>query len=129
MSILKDVLAAVQAMAMQTNPYASIVFGSDPPTNGICIVPAGGMPAETYINKGTYNRMEILLNAKNADQMLAFDTLADIHAALTRTTDYPNTSDFQIINILTTASPALIGREQNSQWIYGSSLEVTFFWR
>ena len=35
----------------------------------------------------------------------------------------------QVINIATTSAPAIIGREQNHQWICGSSFEVSFYWR
>jgi hypothetical protein len=46
--------------------------------------------------------------------------------ALTRRKDFPHSDTWQIYAIETTASPRLIGREQNSQWLYGSSLLIKF---
>ena len=115
----------------EVKPYADIVFGSDPPVNGICMIQGAGAPTDTHLDKGMVYRLPVVLNGKNASQELVLDDLTAIHAALTRKTDYSalSTDACQIVDIATTAAPSIIGREQDSQWICGSSFEVSFYWR
>lgn len=131
LSAVQIMMQRVVDLAETVEPYAPIVFGSDPPKNGICMIDNGGYPDETYLCKGMLYRMPVLLNGKNADQFLLVGTLQKIHAALTKRTDYAEISndEIQVVNIATTSAPSIIGREQNNQWICGSSLEITFFWR
>lgn len=112
-------------------PFAAIVFGSDPPLGGICMIQGPGAPSDTHLDKGMVYRLPVVLNGKNRDQELLLRDLTRIHAALTRKTDYSglSTEECQIVDIATTATPSIIGREQNSQWICGSSFEVSFYWR
>lgn len=111
--------------------YASIVFGSDPPIDGMCMIQGAGAPSDTHLDKGMVYRLPVVLNGKNKNQLTLLTDLTRIHEALTRLTDYTDisTDDCQVIDIATTASPSIIGREQNSQWICGSSFEVYFYWR
>jgi hypothetical protein len=115
----------------EVKPYADVVFGSDPPVNGICMIQGAGAPTDTHLDKGMVYRLPVVLNGKNASQELVLDDLTAIHAALTRKTDYSalSTDTCQIVDIATTAAPSIIGREQDSQWICGSSFEVSFYWR
>jgi hypothetical protein len=115
----------------EVEPYASIVFGSDPPENGICMIQGAGAPSDTHLDKGMVYGLPVVLNGKNKSQATVLDDLTAIHEALTRKLDYSDvsTDDCQVVDISTTGSPAIIGREQNSQWICGSSLDVTFYWR
>ena len=112
-------------------PYAKIVFGSDPPKDGICMIQSAGAPEDTHLDKGMVYRLPVVLNGKNKDQALLLTDLTRIHAELTSRTNYADmsTADCQVIDIATTASPSIIGREQNSQWICGSSFNVSFYWR
>lgn len=112
-------------------PAVNIVYGSDPPIGGICMIQGAGFPTEEHRDKGMLYQLPVLLNGKNASQELILDYLTAIHAALTKTTAYADlsTEAVQVINIRTTASPNIIGREQNNQWICGSSFEVSFYWR
>lgn len=131
MSFISDLMENIRAAAEATEPYAPIVYGSDPPFDGICMIQGSGFPEEEHLNTGMLYRLPILLNGKNSDQAVLLDALTEIHAALTKTHDYTGlgTQAVQVINIATTASPSIIGREQNRQWIGGSSLEVSFYWR
>lgn len=115
----------------EVEPYAAVVFGSDPPDSGICMIQSAGAPTDTHLDKGMVYRLPVVLNGKNKSQSLLLDDLTRIHAALTKKTRYQDlsTEDCQVVNIATTASPSIIGREQNSQWICGSSFEVSFYWR
>lgn len=130
MSFYSDMMESIANLADGTEPYADIVYGSDPPVNGICMTPGPGMPTDTHLDKGMLYRLPIVLNGKNADQQKLLDDITRIHEALTRRLDYSDvsTADVQVVNIETTALPSIIGREQNNQWICGSSLDVVFYW-
>ena len=112
-------------------PYAKIVFGSDPPINGICMIQGPGAPADTHLDKGMVYRLPVVLNGKNTNQLTLLSDLTKIHAELTARLNYQDisTADCQVVNIATTSAPSIIGREQDNQWICGSSLEVSFYWR
>ena len=130
MSFYSDMMDSIAAAAEDTEPYADIVYGSDPPMDGICMTPGPGMPSDTHLDKGMVYRLPVVLNGKNADQEKLLNDITAIHEALTRRTDYSDisTQDVQVVNLETTALPSLIGREQNNQWICGSSLDVVFYW-
>ena len=112
-------------------PYAKVVFGSDPPKNGICMIQSSGAPTDTHLDKGMIYRVPVVLNGKNSSQQTLLDDLTMIHAELTTLLDYSgiSTTDCQVVDIATTATPSIIGREQNNQWICGSSFDVSFYWR
>ena len=131
MSFINEILDKLAAKAETTEPYVSIVFGSDPPFNGICMIQSAGAPTEEHLNTGMLYRLPVVLNGKNTDQELLLDTLTAIHTALTKTHDNSDlsTDAAQVVHVATTSSPMIIGREQNNQWIAGSSLEVAFYWR
>ena len=131
MSFYSDMMDNIAELAEGTEPYADIVYGSDPPEDGICMIPGMGAPSDTHLNKGMIYRLPVVLNGKNADQKKLLDDLTAIHEALTRRLDYSDvsTDEVQVVDIETTALPSIIGREQNSQWVCGSSLDVVFYWR
>lgn len=109
--------------------YAPILIGALPADNGICCTIAGGWPEATFIDKGMSYELSLVLNGKHESQQMVSDTLNDIHQALTQTKTYPQTDAYQITNIETTASPSYIEREENKQYLYGSSLKVRFYYR
>ena len=119
-----EVLQAVIDMAANT-VGVSIVTGSLPPDNGLAMTGSSGS-SPIFLDIGSNERMNIVCNGKNVEQQAVIGQLDAIHAALTRTKHFPYTDRWQIYAIETTASPRLIGREQNSQWLYGSSLLVKF---
>ena len=119
-----EVLQAVIDMA-EAAAGIPIVTGSMPPEDGIAMTGnAGSYPV--FLDMGSNESMNIVCNGKNTDQQAVIAQLDAIHAALTRRKDFPSGSAWQIYAIETTASPRLIGREQNSEWLYGSSLAVKF---
>ncbi len=131
MSFYSDLIDNIAEKAEALGIYADIVYGSDPPYNGICMIPSSVGPADTHLNKGMVYDLPVLLNGKHEDQQTLLNDLTAIHAALTRRTDYSDISTMQcqVIDISTTALPSIIGREQNKQWICGSSFNVKFYWR
>lgn len=109
------------------NKYdGSLVYGSNTPDNGISLR-WGSSPIATFLCKNTYERMSVYMNGKNTDQSQVVKTMNEIHDYLTRLKKYPSTEKVQICNIETSSSPSLVGREENSQWLYGSTLTVKFF--
>ena len=126
MSVYDDVLTAVVGMANEVGTYATVTVGALPADNGICMAPGPGA-LNTFMNKKAAATMSVVLNAKNVSQQAAMDALGAIHTALNMTTTYPSADNFQITNIETNGPPNYLSREQNSQWLYGSSLTVKFF--
>ena len=131
MSFFSQLIDNIATAAENTEPYANIVYGSDPPNDGICMIPSSVGPIDTHLNKGMIYDLPVVLNGKNADQQLLLDDLTRIHAAITRRTSYTDLSTVscQVVDISTTALPSIIGREQNNQWVCGSSFNVKFYWR
>jgi hypothetical protein len=131
MSFYSELIDNIADAAEEIGLYSDIVYGSDPPINGICMIPSSVGPIQTHLNKGMIYDLPVVLNGKNTDQKVLLDTLTAIHEHITRRTDYSifSTVKCQVIDISTTALPSIIGREQNNQWICGSSLNVKFYWR
>lgn len=118
-----EIVQTIINMAEMTG--VSIVLGSLPPDNGIAMI-GNATTNSVFLDIGGDFRLNLVCNGKNADQQTVIQQLDNIHAFLTRRKDFPNSSRWQIYSISTTASPRLIGREANSQWLYGSSLLVKF---
>lgn len=129
MSAFSEILASVISMAQETDPYATITVGALPADNGICMTYATGSPSSTFLDKGMAYQKTLVCNAKNTSQQEAQEALDAIHVSLTQTKTYPSGEDWQITDIETVSAPSYLSREQNSQWLYGSSLRVKFFLR
>ena len=128
MSVYTDVLNAIAGMTDGLGLYSSVIIGPMPTDNGISIAWANGT-LNTFMNKNAAVEMSAVLNAKNTSQQAALDALGTIHTALNMTKTYPSADNFQITNVETSSAPAYLGREENSQYLYGSSLRVKFFLR
>lgn len=128
MSAFSEIVEAIAGLA-QAAAGVSVTIGALPADNAVCIAPASGAPSSTFLDKGMAYQWTLVCNAKNVDQKAAQEVLNAVHLALTQTKTYPTGDAWQITDIGTVAAPAYIGREQNSQWLYGSSLRVKFFLR
>lgn len=117
-----EILQAIIDMA-EAAAGVPIVTGSLPPENGIAMT-GQSAPQSIMLDIGTNERMAIVCNGKNTDQQTVIEQLDAIHHNLTRRKDFPTGDDWQVYAIETVASPRLLGREQNSEWLYGSSLLV-----
>ena len=131
MSFISEIMDHLASAADALGLYAPVVYGSDPPENGICMIQAAGAPSEKHLDTGMLYRLSVLLNGKHSNQQTVLDALTAVHKALTKTNDFSSlsTDGVQVVTVMTTSSPMVIGREQNNQWICGSSLEVSFYWR
>lgn len=126
MSVYNDVLTAVIDLAQQANPYSNIVIGAMPPENGISIAWSSGN-LNTFMNKKAAVVMTAVLNGKHENQQTVSDTLGALHTFLNMRTSYPQADNYQITNIETISAPSYLGREENNQWLYGSSLQIKFY--
>lgn len=121
---INSIIDAVIDMAEATNPYASIVRGPLPPDNGISVYMASGGPDTTFLHKRIVYNFTLTLNGKHASQQTVSAALNAIHTALTTATAYPHTDAWEICDIETVALPSYLDREENKQYLYGSSLRV-----
>lgn len=126
MSVYSDVLEAVINMAEQMKPYSKIVIGPLPPDDGLSIS-WGATGYTPFFNKRAAAEMTAVLNGKNKNMKTVAETLGAIHTYLSMSKDYPSANNFQITDISTVSAPQYLGREENNQWLYGSSLRVKFF--
>ena len=120
--MFNEILQAVIDMA-ESAAGVPIVTGSMPPDNGVAMT-GSSSPSTIFLDVGTNERMTVLVNGKHRDQETVINRLEAIHAALTRRRDFPSGEGWQVYSIETMASPRLLGREQNSMWLYASSLLV-----
>lgn len=127
MSVINDVLIAV--IGMMPRKYSPVTIGAMPADNGIACAIANGAPEGTFLTKGMAYQFNLVLNGKHSSQQTVSDALNDIHQALTQTKEYPYTDTYQITDIDTITSPSYLGREENKQYLYGSSLRVRFFYK
>lgn len=126
MSVYSDVIEAVATLINNQNPYATVTIGAMPPTNGIALAWASSFN-RLFWDKKAAVEFSAVLNGKHSNQQTVADGLSDIHTALNFMTAYPSADNFQITNIETESAPSYIGREENNQWLYGSSIRVKFY--
>lgn len=128
MSVLCDAFEAVRAIAESTRPYARVDIGALPGDEGLCMAIAAGGDAERALDRGGEYTMDIVLNAKSADQRKALEALCAIHHALTRTAALPSGDGWQMIDLSTNGAPSYLSREENGQWLYGSGLTARLYY-
>lgn len=121
-----EVLQAVQQMIggiIGTLP----VIGSMPPNEGFAVSFVGGSPSGTYRALDKAITLPVLFNGKSEDQEALSAAMNAAHQALTTSKTLPYADGWQIYAIRTTSFPNLIGREQNKNWVYGSSFAVDYY--
>lgn len=123
-----EIVAALQKM-IQALVSGPVVIGSMPPLDGYAVSFAGGAPMEIYRNLMTNEDLPVVFNGKGEDQQAVADAMDRVHLALTTSKALPFSARWQIYAIETTSAPQLIGREENRNWLYGSSFRVKFYQR
>lgn len=107
--------------------YAKPVIGSTPPENGISFVYAGG-GRDKYMHTAEQSGTALLtVSAKHEWQGTALSVLVQIHDALCGMDRMTDT--YRICDIRTASAPTCAGQEESGQWVYTSSLEVSYFER
>lgn len=104
-----------------------VVIGSIPPLGGYAVDFEGGAPTQVFRNLTTNEDLPIVFNGKLDNQLTLASAMDNAHIALTTSTALPFSDTWQVYAIETTAAPRLIAREQNKNYIYGSSFLVKFF--
>lgn len=104
-----------------------VVIGSIPPLGGYVVDFEGGAPTQVFRNLTTNEDLPIVFNGKLDNQLALASAMDNAHIALTTSTVLPFSDTWQVYAIETTAAPRLIAREQNKNYIYGSSFLVKFF--
>ena len=128
MTVLNDVLLAVIALSQDYSTLGKITIGALPADESVVMVYSTGAPAATALDKGQAYEMPCVLNGKSRDQKKLSDCLNAIHAALSKRREYPRSDEWQITDVEVIAAPAYLDREDNGQWLYGSSLRIKFYY-
>ena len=122
----EEIIIAMQQM-IQNIISKPVVIGSVPPLEGYAVGMVSGAPIETFRTLSTNESFPVLFNGKSADQGAVAADMEQVHQLLTTSKNLPFTDEWQVYAIETTASPSLIGREENRNWIYGSSFRVKYY--
>ena len=126
--MINEVMNVVRTMVQQLVSMP-VVVGSMPPEEGYAEGYAGVAPIETFRTLNANYTLPIVFNGKSADQQKLVEEMDRVHLVLTTSKVLPFSDDWQIYSITTSAAPQLLGREENRNWIYGSSLRVLFYMR
>lgn len=126
----EEILSAVQQMVAAITG-ATVVIGSLPPLEGYAVSIAGGAPMGTFWPLTSNEELPIQFTGKSADQQQLAAAMGAVHKALTTAPvgALPSASGWQVYAIQTASAPSLIGREQNVNYIYGSTFRVKFYAR
>lgn len=122
----EEIIIAMQQM-IQNIISKPVVIGSVPPLEGYAVGMVSGAPIETFRTLSTNESFPVLFNGKSADQNSVAADMEKVHQLLTTSKILPFTDEWQVYAIETTASPSLIGREENRNWVYGSSFRVKYY--
>lgn len=122
----EEIIIAMQQM-IQNIIGKPVVIGSVPPLEGYAVGMVSGAPIETFRTLSTNESFPVLFNGKSADQNSIAADMEKVHRLLTTSKILPFTGEWQVYAIETTASPSLIGREENRNWVYGSSFRVKYY--
>lgn len=121
-----EVLIALQEMISSIVDYP-VVIGSVPPVNGFAVSFVGGAASETYRTLDKNIPLPVIFNGKGENQQQLAEQMDSVHNLLTTSKAFPYSDTWQIYAIETTSFPNLIGREENQNWIYGSSFNVKYY--
>lgn len=106
---------------------APVVIGPIPPLGGYTVDFEGGAPIEIFRSLTSNEELPIVFNGKSENQQDLAVSMNTAHVALTTSSALPFAETWQIYAIETTAAPRLVAREQNKNYIYGSSFRIKFF--
>ena len=125
MSQQRRVLEALHAIIDTLGAYAPVHMGAMPAADGIAMAVTAGREVTRTLAQERTITLDVTLNAKHSNQAAALDALCRIHEALAHLAALPSGEGWQVINIRTGSAPACLGREE-TQWLYGSALAVTY---
>ena len=123
-SIINQAVEKVMDLIDSLNLYALISRGALGTGNGLVCEVAPSSPSEVYLDKNQYITVDLTINGKHSNLETLSDAMNTIHESLTMLREYPYSTDWQIVDIVTLTEPQVIGREENNDWIMASSLGV-----
>lgn len=129
MSAINEMIEAVIALMNATQPFARVTRGALPTGVGLTCEIAPGMNESVFMDKKRACSLGLVINGKHHNMKTLSDAMNKIHSALTMATEYPQGESWQITDILNSTIPAIIGREQNNEWLMASQLQIRFFWK
>ncbi|MDO4174553.1 MAG: minor capsid protein [Eubacteriales bacterium] len=118
-TVLNDIISRIPEIGVP------LLVGATPAENGVRIAWTGG-EEKRYLHGAGKTTMTVVVNAKHELQLTALHILGQIHTALTSIRRFEPTAEYRIIGVQTQSAPAFAGREKSGQWVYVSSLAVTF---
>lgn len=127
-SCINQAIAALMDMVQQLEPFAPVKRGPLDESAGIRMELSPGTPPICHFDRRCVVPLSIVINAKHRDMQLVSNTLHRIHDTLTRSSEYPCTTDWQITHITSESPPELIGREPGDLWLFASALTVTLYY-
>ncbi|MBO7206707.1 MAG: hypothetical protein J6X83_04410 [Methanomicrobium sp.] len=123
-SIINQAVEKVMYLIDALNLYSLISRGALGTGNGLVCEVAPSSPSEVYLDKNQYITVDLTINGKHSNLETLSDAMNTIHESLTMLREYPYSTDWQIVDIVTLTEPQVIGREENNDWIMASSLGV-----
>lgn len=124
----EEIAEAVRNMVQMAVPAKKVVHGSMPPLAGIGVL-GYGAPTEIDHTIGAIQKFDYVINTKSESLQEGIQTLDTIHTWMTRRKDYPSGDLWQIYSIKSSATPRLVGREEDGKWLIGSSISVAIYTR
>lgn len=127
-SIVNQAVEAVMDMIDGMKLYATITRGALGTENSISCEIAPSMPESVYMDKESYIRLILALNAKHTNLQTVSDALNNILDTLSRKTSYTSGTGWQIVDITQGNLPRVIGREENNNaWVMAADLIVKIY--
>lgn len=122
----EEISEAIRQMIQMAVPDKRVVHGSMPPLSGIACS-GFGAPVKTDWKVGTIQRFDFVINTKSDSLQEGIQALDKVHTWLTIRKDFPAGEKWQIFNISSSASPRLVGKEENGKWLIGSSINASVY--
>lgn len=123
-SIINQAVEKVMDLIDALELFSMISRGALGTGNGLVCEVAPSSPSEVYLDKNQYITVDLTINGKHSELETLSNALNMIHESLTMLREYPYSTDWQIVDIVTLTEPQVIGREENNDWIMASSLGV-----
>ena len=129
MSTSIDNLAIESVMDLidQMDNFAPITRGALGIGNSLSCETAPSMVDAVFMDKNTYIPITLALNGKHDNLETLSDTMNNIMYTLTRRTEYPSGTGWEIVDISNGNMPRVIGREDNNQWLMACDLVVKLY--
>lgn len=127
MSVLNNAISAVMDLIDGLNLFAPITRGALGTADGLTCEVAPSVPSEIYLDKNAYIPLTLALNGKQHDLQIVTDALNTIIDTLSRMTEYPSGTGWEIVDISAGNLPRIIGREPDNAWLVAGDLVIKIY--